>query len=391
MIPIPTAAVDVLIPVYNGAATIESALCSIQAQSLRDIRMILIDDGSTDESAQIIERMAEQDGRIVLLRQANSGIVDALNAGLALCTAPLIARHDADDLAAPDRFEKQIAYLEAHPDCSAVSGAVIQIDEAGKAISGIVHLPSPDRSDADRYPQIEPYLIHPFLMIRHSALQKMGGYRHVFHAEDTDLYWRLQEVGNLHNMHDFLGNYRIHTGSVTGSSLLNGRISAVNSQRSGISALRRRAGRPDIDFPKDFLAEYKRAGSLEKIVEIGARDLDAAEAERLAVSSAAKLLELAGYRPYEIEDEDCRFINRTLSQALKHLDLDPSNRKLCIRMVAGTSARLIHKRRIAAGLHLTPFFLYPHVISRVAIRALLPTYLRKLAQRMLGRGKGFIK
>ncbi|MGI4800436.1 MAG: glycosyltransferase [Janthinobacterium lividum] len=226
----PTATVDVLIPVYNGASTIESALRSIQHQSLLDIRMILIDDGSTDESAQIIERMAEQDGRIVLLRQANSGIVDALNAGLALCTAPLIARHDADDLAAPDRFEKQIAYLEAHPDCSAVSGAVVQIDEAGKIISGVVHVPPPERADATRYPQIEPYLIHPFLMIRYAALRKMGGYRHVFHAEDTDLYWRLQEVGSLHNMRDVLGNYRIHDGSVSGSSLLNGRISAVNSQ-----------------------------------------------------------------------------------------------------------------------------------------------------------------
>ncbi len=387
----PTATVDVLIPVYNGAATIESALRSIQDQSLRDIRMILVDDGSTDESARIIEQMAEQDGRIVLLRQANSGIVDALNAGLALCTAPLIARHDADDLAAFDRFEKQIAYLEAHPDCSAVSGAVIQIDEAGRPISGIVHLLSPDHSDASRCPQIEPYLIHPFLMIRHAALQQMGGYRHVFHAEDTDLYWRLQEVGSLHNMRDVLGNYRIHTGSVTGSSLLNGRISAVNSQRSGISALRRRAGRTDIDFPKDLLAEYKRAGSLEKIVEVGTHGLDAAEADRLAISASAKLLELAGYRPYELENEDCRFINRTLSQVLRHSALDLRNRRMCIRMMSGTSARLIHNGKIAAGLQLTPSFLYPHLVMRLAIRVFLPKFFRKSLHKMLKRGQTFIK
>ncbi|MGI4800435.1 MAG: hypothetical protein ACRYG8_41670, partial [Janthinobacterium lividum] len=68
-------------------------------------------------------------------------------------------------------------------------------------------------------------------------------------------------------------------------------------------------------------------------MEIGTRGLNAAETERLAVSASAKLLELANYRPYEIEDEDCKFINKTLSQALRHMDLD--DRKLCIRMLSG--------------------------------------------------------
>ncbi|MGI4799359.1 MAG: glycosyltransferase family A protein [Janthinobacterium lividum] len=385
----PTATVDVLIPVYNGASTIESALRSIQDQSLRDIRIILVDDGSTDESARIIEQMAEQDPRVVLLRQANAGIVDALNAGLALCTALFIARHDADDLAAPDRFEKQIAYLQAHPDCSAVSGAVIQIDEAGTPISGVVYLLSPDLADASRCPQIEPYLIHPFLMIRHTALMLMGGYRYVFHAEDTDLYWRLQEAGGLHNMRDVLGNYRIHAGSVSGSSLLNGRISAVNSQRSGISALRRRAGRADIDFPKELLSEYKSARTLEKIVEVGARGLDAAETERLAVSASAKLLELAGYRPYEIEEEDCKFIRRTFSQSLGRMD--PASRRLCFRMTSGTSARLIHNGMAAAGLQLTPPSLYPSLVARLVMRFLLPKSLRRLLSQAVGRGRTYVK
>ncbi|MGI4798685.1 MAG: glycosyltransferase family 2 protein, partial [Janthinobacterium lividum] len=96
------ATVDVLIPVYNGASTVESAIGSIQAQTIQDIRIIVVDDGSTDATAFILDRMAKADRRIVPVRRANGGIVDALNAGLAICTADLIARHDADDLAVPD-------------------------------------------------------------------------------------------------------------------------------------------------------------------------------------------------------------------------------------------------------------------------------------------------
>ncbi|MGI4801191.1 MAG: hypothetical protein ACRYG8_45640, partial [Janthinobacterium lividum] len=100
-------------------------------------------------------------------------------------------------------------------------------------------------------------------------------------------------------------------------------------------------------------------------------------------------LELANYRPYEIEDEDCKFINKTLSQALRHMDLD--DRKLCIRMLSGTSARLIFKGKFAAGTHLTPPSLYPHLVARVAMRALLPKSLKRFVQQKLGRGEAFIK
>ena len=126
----PAPVIDVVIPVFNGERTVESAVASIQAQTVRDIRILVVNDGSTDGTQAIVERMAAADGRIVLLNRVNGGIVDALNAGLAACTADLIARHDADDLAVPERFETQLAWMQAHPDCSAVSGAIIEIDAA---------------------------------------------------------------------------------------------------------------------------------------------------------------------------------------------------------------------------------------------------------------------
>lgn len=382
------ARVDVVLPVYNAEKTVEGAVASIQAQTVRDIRIIIVDDGSTDSTGQILDRIASADKRITLLRRANGGIVDALNEGLAACTADIVARHDADDLASSDRFEKQLAYLRAHPDCIAVSGAVLQIDDVGQPIGPVYALPSPELADLDWYPQREPYLIHPFLMARRAAIEQVGCYRHVFHAEDTDLYWRLQEVGRLANMPDLLGMYRIHAQSVTGASVVNGRVSALCSQLAGISARRRRAGRNDIAFPKEALREYKDACSLEAIIEAGSRDLDVDEADRLAAGVSAKLLELAGYRPFELEKDDCTFIRLTILRALPRMK--PKNRGFCIRMLAGAAARLAATGRVSAALQLAPPRLYPAVGARLALRTAVPLPLFRAMRRAIGRA-AFVK
>ncbi len=375
--------VDVVIPAYNGAKTIESAVASIQAQTVRDIRIIVVNDGSTDGTREIVRRLADADSRVVLLDRPNGGIVDALNAGLATCTASMVARHDADDLASPDRFEKQLAFLHAHPGCSAVSGAIRHIDDAGRVLGPPLHLPSPDLADPRECPQREPYLIHPFLMVRRAAVEAVGGYRYVFHSEDTDLYWRLQEVGTLANMPDVLGEFRIHGRSITGMSVLNGRVSALNSQLAGISALRRRAGREDLAFPRSALAECLGARSLEGIVRVGSRGLDPAEAALLAPAVCAKLLELSSHRPYELDMEDCGYIRDTLVRALP--EMTASSRAVCTRMLSGTAARLLAEGKGAAALRLAPLRLYPLVVARWALRAGMPLGVRRMVRRMGGR------
>lgn len=379
----PNPIIDVVIPVFNGARTVESAVASIQAQTLRDIRIIVVNDGSTDATQAIMERMAAADDRIVLLNRPNGGIVDALNAGLAVCTADLIARHDADDLALPDRFERQSDWLRDHPACCAVSGTVIHIDEAGRELGPQSAPMSPDLADPTSYPQQEPYLIHPFLMMRRAAVEAVGGYRYVFHSEDTDLYWRLQERGQLANLPQLFGYYRIHGQSVTSVSTLNGRISAMSSQLAGLSAMRRRSGRPDLPFPKSALAEYKQAQTLKGIVRAGSRGLDADEAVRLAASTSAKLLELTGYRPYELDGEDCSFIRASIMQALPLMT--PANRSLCVRMLSGTAARLAAQGLIAAALRMSPVRLYPVIAARLALRTMLPGSFRVAMRRVAGR------
>jgi len=380
---VPNAIIDVVIPVFNGAKTVESAIETIQVQTLRDIRILVVNDGSTDDTQAIVERMAAEDGRVVLINRPNGGIVDALNAGIAACTADLVARHDADDLAVPGRFQRQFDWLRGNPSCSAVSGSIVEIDEAGRELSPQGIPRSPDLADPKHYPQWEPYLVHPFLMMRRAAIAAVGGYRYVFHAEDTDLYWRLQETGQLANMPDLLGYYRIHGQSVTSASTLNGRIAAMSSQLSGISAMRRRAARPDIAFPEAALAEYKQAKTLKGIVQLGSRGLDEDEAARLAASASAKLLELSAYRPYELDGEDCSFIRTSIMRALP--SMTPENRALCVRRLSGTAARLAAQGHVSAAIRLSPIRYYPLVAARLTLRTTLPNSLRVAMRKVAGR------
>ncbi len=380
--------IDVVIAAYNAARTIESAIASIQAQTERNIRIIIVNDGSVDATKQIAERLAESDGRILVLNEEKSGIVDAVNAGLKHAKAEFIARHDADDLSLPDRFATQLAYFAEHSDCVAVSGGFQHIDEAGSPIGEPFFLPPPANADAECIPQREPYLSQPFLMLRRKAADAIGFYRHVIYAEDTDLYWRLMDIGRLHNLPNVLGQYRMHPHSVTASSVINGRISAVNSQRAGLSQLRRRAGKPDLDFPKSAYAEYELAASLDGIIEHGSLDLDCDEAERLRISACAKLVELAGHRAYELERDDCASIRRFLLPALKNMR-QPS-RSYCSQMLSGTSARLASKGKITEAFLLTPVPLYPAAAAKLAVRTLMPPLLRRRLRQVI-RGYGFMR
>ena len=273
--------VDVLIPVFNGVRTIRQAVRSIQDQTVRDIAIFIIDDGSTDATASILAEMAQADPRLRIISRRNGGIVDALNAGLREGSAPLIARHDADDIAYPERFEIQIRYLAAHPECVAVSCAARHIDEYDRPLGTTSRLKEPDRADLAWAPAREPYLLHPFLMVRRAAMTRVGGYRYVCHAEDSDLYWRLQEQGQLFNMTEVLGDYRMHTASVSSSSLQNGRMMALSSQLSGLSASRRRARQPDLDFQPARIAAYRSAGSLDALMALEADRLEPHEQEHL--------------------------------------------------------------------------------------------------------------
>jgi hypothetical protein len=254
-----------------------------------------------------------------------------------------------------------------------LSGAVRHIGETGELLATTQYFPSPEPAGAGWAPSREPYLCHPFLMARRAALIAVGGYRHVLHSEDTDLYWRLSEVGRLHNLDAPLGFYRLHAASISGRSIVNGRIMSLSSQLAGLSALRRRAGKPDIGFERSRIAGYHSAETAAAIYALGRQGLDEDEARYLRIAMAGKLLELTSYRPFELDLEDCRFIRQTRSE---RSILSPANRRELDRRSAAATARLLRKGMLREAAALSTASLYGSIAARLAA-TLLPDPLRR--------------
>lgn len=372
--------IDVILPVYNAASTVREAISSLQQQTVKDIRIIIVDDGSTDQTPHILTEIANRDDRITLLRKSNSGIVEALNAGLELSRADFIARQDADDISNSTQFAEQLAHFQRSPDCTAVSGAVRHIDQRGRFTGKIQRFPPSDAADPFWAPAREPYLIHPFLLVRRSDIVAVGGYRHVHHAEDTDLYWRLRDRGRLHNLDTVLGDYRIHDQSISGASILNGRIMAVSSQLAALSARRRLDGRIDLEFRRETILEYRQAGAVDAIFRHASVHLDDNERHYLRIAIAGKLLELSAYRPYELELDDCRFIRDALNTSSLPRSGNLSELK---RLQAGAGARLLRSGLFRHACTLTPPKLYFAATARLS-KFILPEPILQFFTRVRG-------
>jgi len=366
--------IDVVMSVFNGARTIEQAIASIRSQTIKDIRIIVVDDGSTDGTSGILRRIAQEDSRLLVLSKPNSGIVDSLEMGLAQCIAPLIARHDADDISDPQRFETQMAYLAAHPDCVAVSGGARYIDADGKDTGRKAKIVDIESADADWIPAREPYLKQPFLMVRRDALIAVGGYRPLHVAEDSDLCWRLRDIGRLHNMDRSLGAYRVHDDSISSGSVRNGRVIALYSQLAALSARRRMTGRTDLQFEKADHDDYSDAVTLSELHKIASRKLDSDEQRRLRIGMAAKLVEVCFYRSFELDRSDSSFIQEAMRDA--NSLMRPDNQVMLSRSVMQTALRLATGGQVADAMLLLPRRRRPAMAIRLAFRVGLPPVLR---------------
>ena len=208
-------AVSVVMPVYNGRRYMRLAVESILAQTFGDFEFNLVDDGSTDDSLAVLREYEAKDSRVRIISRPNTGIVAALNDGLAVAQGEFVARMDADDIAAPERFEKQVAFLRGNSDHVLVGSQVMLIDPEGAPLCT-------KRDTEYTHERIDSALlkhrwalVHPTIMVRREALTAVGGYRAKYQwLEDLDLFLRLAEVGKLASLPDVLLYYRLHTGSI---------------------------------------------------------------------------------------------------------------------------------------------------------------------------------
>lgn len=189
--------ISVLMSAYREREDhLRAAIDSILHQTYGEFEfVILLDDPQNAALRSVIEEYAARDARIrFFVNPRNLGLAASLNRGLALCRGELVARMDADDVSLPTRFERELAYLAAHPECRVVSVNIISIDEAGEVISrGAPVADTP--STVARALRIYNAYSHPGAMYDRRTVLSVGGYREIRYAEDYDLWLRLLDAG----------------------------------------------------------------------------------------------------------------------------------------------------------------------------------------------------
>jgi len=193
--------VSVVMPTFNVDDYIGDAITSILIQTFNDFEFIIIDDGSTDDTDRIIRSF--KDSRIRYFQRSHLGTVYQLNFGLAQATGDFIARQDGDDYSHPERFEKQVAFLNDHSDYGVVSSAMQVIDVRKKNVSVLRYPSEPDFEKL----MVSCCVPHPASMWRSEIYEKIGGYDETFNkncCEDYDFWLRVVECYRIYIMNEVL-------------------------------------------------------------------------------------------------------------------------------------------------------------------------------------------
>ncbi len=204
----PSVPITVLMPVFNAERWLKQAIESILQQTFTDFEFLIIDDGSTDSSRNIIQ--SYEDSRInLVLNSDNRGLIYSLNHGLSLAKGKYIARMDADDISLPERLKIQYNFMEAHEKVVLSSGFAEKIDPSGKSLE----IMTPPVSDAEIKTKLyfASPIIHPLAIYhKHKALEVKGYQEDHKYAEDYGLWLKMAKAGELANIPEIMLQYRRH-------------------------------------------------------------------------------------------------------------------------------------------------------------------------------------
>jgi len=221
--------VTVVIPVYNREAYVATALDSVLAQSFADFELLVVDDGSTDNSRAIVG--AHDDQRIRLVsNDRNRGIAATRNRAVGLARGDYLAFLDSDDIACPDRLARQVDFLDGHPDVAAVGGWVAWMDGDGRRLGTVKRVPTaPDDIAAGRL--FRPGVINTTAMARSAVLRDFPHREDLAVGSDFDMWARFASVHKVANLPAVVGMFRDHDSRATGEF-----ASQVATVRHGIYA-----------------------------------------------------------------------------------------------------------------------------------------------------------
>lgn len=199
--------VSIVMPVYNGERYLRSAIDSILNQTFKDFEFIIVNDGSTDRSPEIVT--SYKDPRIKVFNKSNSGIVDSLNLGIKESKGKYIARMDADDISLPLRIESQVKFMEKNREIGLLGTTMQIIYEDGGL--GYVVAPLTEDEDIRKAFLVTNMLVHGSAMMRRTILDQVGKYsKKAKHVEDYDLWIRFSRVTKISNLQDLLYQWRVN-------------------------------------------------------------------------------------------------------------------------------------------------------------------------------------
>lgn len=202
-------------PAFNVERYIGEAIESVLHQSFRDFEFMILDDGSSDATPDIIKSFAERDQRIIFHTNSQTcSLPETLNRGISLARGTLIARMDADDIIPPQRFQKQVEFLRDHPDVGIVGGSMVIVDEDNVPIGTRRYW----QKDADIRKHLFRY--SPFcgasIMVRKHVFDATGGYNvHFTLAEDYEFFLRAGTITRFANLDEVVYRYRLRPHSLT--------------------------------------------------------------------------------------------------------------------------------------------------------------------------------
>src|ERR1035441_9425579 len=205
---------SILMATYNCGRFLGQAVESLMAQTFKEFELVIIDDASTDDTPSMLRRFQEADSRIRWERnEHNRRLGPSLNRGLGLCRAPLVARADADDVFYPQRLQKQVSFMNAHPEIGVLSAVEEIMDEGGRFLR---YKPTLTEDDEIRFFHMFTHAMsHTVVMYRKELVTRVGAYDESFATgpEDYDLYARLLLITRFANLPEPLVRYRVRVGS----------------------------------------------------------------------------------------------------------------------------------------------------------------------------------